>query len=203
MIWARWVSTLFHPLWVPTLGAALFLHQHAHLPLRYGQGDLTWRLLMLVFLFTAVLPVSGIFMFKRWGWVTQWSLAERSDRKAPLLFSSFSFLLLFYLLQNAGVHGVVLHIILGGVLSMTLSYFVNLFLKLSMHLMSWMSLAGQVAAFGFHGMQFPLFWLSVILLVAGIVASARLALGAHTPKELWVGSLVGFVSQAVWISLIQ
>lgn len=142
-------------------------------------------------------------MFKRWGWVTQWSLAERSDRKAPLLFSSFSFLLLFYLLQNAGVHGVVLHIILGGVLSMTLSYFVNLFLKLSMHLMSWMSLAGQVAAFGFHGMQFPLFWLSVILLVAGIVASARLALGAHTPKELWVGSLVGFVSQAVWISLIQ
>lgn len=203
MTFAKWVSALFHPLWVPTLGAALFLNQHVHLPLRYGHEDVIWRLLLLVFLFTAVVPAVGILMFKRWGWIEHWSLSLRSDRKAPLLFSSFSFLLLFYLLQNAGVHAVVLNIILGGVLSMTLSYFLNAFLKLSMHLMSWMSLAGQVASFGFHDMHYPLFWLSVIFIIAGVVASARLALGAHTPKELWVGSLVGFVSQAVWISLMH
>ena len=44
------------------------------------------------------------------------------------------------------------------------------------------------------------FYLSGALLIAGIVCTARLIASDHTPKEIYVGLLVGAISQllAVW-----
>jgi hypothetical protein len=56
------------------------------------------------------------------------------------------------------------------------------------------------------GLQLPFVHLSMVLVLAlgivlaGLVGSARLALGAHQPKELWQGYLIGFT--AVGLALL-
>lgn len=70
---------------------------------------------------------------------------------------------------------------------------VTLFYKLSIH---------SLALWGMAGMLLPMNKASevnellmptvVVIVIAGLVMSARLALNAHTPREVMVGSIAGF-----------
>ena len=70
---------------------------------------------------------------------------------------------------------------------------ITLFYKLSIH---------SLALWGMVGMLLPMNKVSevnelllptaIVVVIAGLVMSARLALNAHTPREVMIGSVAGF-----------
>lgn len=70
---------------------------------------------------------------------------------------------------------------------------VTLFYKLSIHSLAMWGMAGILLPMNkvseVNGLLIPTV---VVIVIAGLVMSARLALNAHTPREVMVGSISGF-----------
>lgn len=49
-------------------------------------------------------------------------------------------------------------------------------------------------------MQNP-YWAAFLILMTGVVASSRLEMEAHTPKELFLGLLIGVLPQLLFLFL--
>lgn len=45
------------------------------------------------------------------------------------------------------------------------------------------------------------YWAAFLVLMTGVVASSRLEMEAHTPKELFIGLLIGVIPQLLFLYL--
>jgi hypothetical protein len=86
--------------------------------------------------------------------------------------------------------------LLGVFLGSCLAMFSNIFFKISLH-----TIAAGGAVFFFAWQMhldphWPQFWLVPVLLLAGLVGTARLLRSAHHPMEIYLGYLAGALSQA-------
>ncbi len=84
----------------------------------------------------------------------------------------------------------------GAFLSIMAAYFVNvLYMKVSLHTMGMGNLLAIIIAGSFVSLYGLGGVLAVGILTAGLVGSARLALNAHKPREVYYGYLLGFAAQ--------
>lgn len=71
---------------------------------------------------------------------------------------------------------------------------ITVWFKVSIHAAA---ISGVVGFFLVFGLKFPdsqaLYPLLILLILAGLVMSARLQLNAHTPKEILAGTITGLV----------
>lgn len=127
---------------------------------------------------------------------------EVSQRKVPLLLQSF--LLIVLLRQNITIDRYFeLHFFFLGALMSTLLALVLVFFKVkaSLHQLAISSLT--VFAFGlsvYHQIG-GIYVLIFLVLINGFVASSRLEMEAHTPKELGIGLLLGMIPQLLLLRL--
>lgn len=66
------------------------------------------------------------------------------------------------------------------------------FFKVSIHSLGWAGLVGIVLPLNNATNGTLLLPTAVLIVIAGVVMSARLKLNVHTPKEVMVGGLAGF-----------
>jgi hypothetical protein len=78
--------------------------------------------------------------------------------------------------------------------------FINFLDKISIHLTTLGALVGLVAGLGFMGFADLRFLLLLTILLSGWVATARLSLQAHVPRQLYAGFTLGFV--VMFLSMI-
>ena len=75
-----------------------------------------------------------------------------------------------------------------------ISLIITLFYKISIHSLAMCGAIGILLPLNKVAEQVDLLWPTVMVIVmAGVVMSARLLIGAHTPREVMYGSLVGFL----------
>ena len=78
---------------------------------------------------------------------------------------------------------------------------INIFWKISAHSIGIGGLAGLLVSICLRmGLYMPLY-ITVALLLCGIVASARLVLQVHTPAQVYLGLLLGFGVQYIIIQI--
>ena len=186
------VSYVLHPLWVPSLAMAMVLATHPSLSLLIPAAG-QWRLVAFVFVFTAVVPGVTVVYMKRFGMVKSLELPHRKHRRLPLLVACLSFSAAFYMLRTAIPLPLIELLMLSGMLLMGLALLITLFYKISMHMMAWGAITGQVLALGPWQVQGFLIWFSVVVLCSGLAASSRMALKAHAGHELVAGFGLGFL----------
>lgn len=187
---AQVISVIFHPLLMTTyLFAVLaFFMPTIVLPFRAS-----WGFVGLIFGMTFLLPALNFAFFRVTGTMKDLTLFNRTDRIVPFAFVSILYgvvTLMFY--WKFPVPGVLKLMIIITALVL-ISAIITLFYKLSIH---------SVAVWGIIGMLLPLNKASeeaalliptvVGMVMAGFVMSARLQLNAHVPREVLVGSVVGF-----------
>ena len=137
-------------------------------------------------------------MFRIMGTIKSLEMKERRERILPFIFITVLYIAvtyLFYAKPRIGFHDNLLKfmmIIDSLVFVATLTTF---FYKVSVH---------SLAAWGMIGILIPLnkvledntlFYPTLLAIVlTGLVMSARLKLNAHTPREVMVGSVLGFAT---------
>ena len=188
---AQIVSIVFHPLLLTTYLAvvigvwmpSLLLVRQEHL------------LIFTAFIFgiTFVLPVLNLYVFRQYGMITSWKMESRNERILPFIFISIVYVLiacLFIYKVHLSVNFTRLLLIIAAlVVASTVATF---FFKVSVHSLSWWGIVGIVMPLN-NVAGGTLIWPTAgIILIAGLVMSARLRLNAHTLGEVMVGGVMGF-----------
>jgi hypothetical protein len=199
---AHFFSILFHPLLIPAyvMGFLIYLHPGAF----EGFDQHTKNLRMFsVVLFTIFFPAFSIFLSWRLKLVKSLVLDIRQDRLVGFIVTMFFYFWASYVFRNLpDTPPVASHFLLGTFLAVCGSWMCTIFYKISLHAVA---MGGLIAFFILFGAQDPFvsgLYLSMAILIGGVVCSSRMLLGAHNRFEMVTGFLVGFLAQCLgWLIL--
>lgn len=192
---ARLISFILHPLLMTTglLGLLLYTLPSALYPINLESSK---SFIMLIFLMTFVFPILIISFFRIFGTIRSFSMEERSDRIPVFFFTAFLYGFVTYLfITRSGVSmdDSLLKLLIIIDFLILIAAIITVFYKVSVHAMGIMGVLGILLPLNKVAENNSLVMPTIIVLVlAGLVMSARLQLNAHTPREVLTGSLIGF-----------
>lgn len=211
-ILAGTISTVTHPLLVLTYGLILII---AFNPYVFGSSQVADELplILICFAYTFLLPLISIVFMKLIGLVSSLQLPTKEERIGPLIIC-----IIFYtwftinVYRNSDIPLLVGIYSFGSIIALSLTFFVNIFSKISLHAVGWGGLLGltmvMIWYFGYQSLSF-FDWevhirliLVLLVILGGIISSSRLVLAAHRPKDIYGGFLVGFTSQLIAIRFL-
>lgn len=193
---ARIISYVFHPLLMGTYLFALMviLLPAALYPINAGSQIL---FLITFFIITFVLPVCLMSLLKIFGSIKSFTLETRQERVFPffmvlVLYAAFTYLLTYK--GRIGFDDNVFKFLLIIDCLVLVGVLFTLFYKVSIHAIGIMGLVGILIPLNKESDNILLLWITMgVVVLAGIIMSARLQLNAHTPRQVLVGALSGFL----------
>lgn len=210
------LSVVFHPiLTVGYVTVLLFLASPVlAFQIGYGNNQLDLALIS-IFSLTILLPLVSILMMRGLGFVQSLEMNNKEERVGPLLTSAIFYLWLFVNLRPvADLPPGLSTFILGVLIAIFFSFFLNNFYKISLH---------GVAAGGFFiglilirlntdisflwvEMQNSIIYVSfdlvimAVIVISGLIGTSRLAQQKHTEFQLYSGYAIGSVAQLLaWL----
>lgn len=185
---------------IPTIGVLLYF---ILIPSNYP-SNLKLTLLSLIFVMTYLVPLLILILFKKLKLIESFNAHTIKERKLPVAMMIILFYLLGNTISNIGSMKDISLLFYATSAALMLLYFLFIFkIKTSIHLLS----LGISTAFFLiidinNSSNFP-FVIIVNILIAGIVANARLFLKAHNPSEVYIGFLTGFFSTVITYNMLQ
>ena len=187
---ARIVSAVFTPFSIPFVAfLILFLFSYLNImPLAY-------KLIVLgvVYCFTILMPTLTIFLFRKINGFEAKDLNDRKKRYVPYLLTIISYVFCMLMVRKLNIPWYMSGIILTALLMMLISIILNLKWKLSEHMLGMGGIVGGVVSFSALFGYNPVWWLSLFILIAGVLGTARIILQHHTLSEVLTGFVVGFI----------
>jgi len=187
------LSALLHPLLMPIY---LFLLLFWLSPSMMGvsNDDIRYRILLLLVVCTFLIPMLSTYMLYRLGSIKSLLMEDRSDRVFPFISTTLFYMLTTYLFikQLAMLH--LITIILSGItVSLLLVTVISFFWKISAHSVGIAGITGFLIGIYYQYAAVEYFYpMLLVILIAGLLMSARLYLNAHTPAQVLAGTLLGF-----------
>lgn len=206
-VWALLLSGLFHPLLIATYMYVLLLTIN---PFLFGASGLVTQeailTLIMMFLYTFVIPLVSVLIMVALNMVGSVMIEDRSQRIGPLLLVMVLYFWVCYnLTQSNDVPNIFAAFMIGVAASLAIAFVINVADKISLHTVGMGGLVGMIlislALFGGQGLTLGGVTLSLglvlilVVLLAGLVGVARLALDAHNKMQVYMGYMVGFIPQ--------
>lgn len=188
------ISYLLHPVIISTVSAIVYFILFP----KYLPQAFKYKILLVIFISTYVIPVLFLFILKQRKTIDDFHLKTIKERKLPILFFAVITTLLAYRLLEVRIVNLLAISFLGASLSMFFVYvlfFVRI--KTSLHTMAIGGLLGFVVLLSYHYEIRLLMLISVLFILSGLLAFARLKLKAHTSKEVYLGFSIGVLSQFI------
>ncbi|MBQ7512686.1 MAG: phosphatase PAP2 family protein [Prevotella sp.] len=193
---ARVMSMMFTPFYLPIVGLiTLFAFSYLSIfPLAYKL-----QILLLVYLFTILLPTYMIHFYrKHQGW-TLIELGQRERRMVPYAISILCYITCLYIMRRLHIPHFMGAIVLAALIVQIVCAIVNVWWKVSIHTAAIGGVAGALFAFAEYLDFNPVWWLCLIFIVAGMVGTSRMILRQHTLGQVVGGFWIGFLCAAVAI----
>lgn len=214
---ATLISILFHPLLMVTYMTALLLVIN---PYQFGVFSIMeqWKLVVLVFMSTFGMPAFAVVLMKSLKMISSYEMPDPKERIGPYIITGVFYLWMFINFKhNPSIPKALTIGMLGATIALFASFFINNFTKVSAHAAGIGGLVG-VAAMNYLYFNFDTFTLHLgpaglyeistsfvlilLILLAGVVGSARLLLNAHSPGQLYGGFAVGLLSQFLALAFL-
>lgn len=196
----KFISGILHPVVIPTIGLLVYF---ILIDLRLTRKQ-QLVLLSIVFIATYVVPILLLIVLKSTGSVKDFKANTIKERKIPVLFMIALFFFLGSSFNSSYITRDISLLFYGtsfALITVYLLFFLNL--KTSLHMLS----MGNAIGFFLLLQQIHIVYIipTIIILVvlAGILGNSRLHLKAHTPKEVYVGFLIGLISQFITFYCLQ
>lgn len=204
---AAFISVLFHPLLFPTYAVAFIIIANPHLFAVYPpKAQVLWAII--TFIFTFICPVVWIVMMKRLELISDFNFENSRDRIIPYVAIASFYMWTFKLFKPTTEmtpysNPVISSMLLGAAISIFIGFFINIFRKISIH---------AIGAGGFVGLTLSLinlsdfdlrFFFLIVIMISGLIGTARLITSDTKENELWAGYLTGFIGQFFSFTLVQ
>ena len=190
IIISRFLSTIFRPVYYPTVGIIL-LFTMTYLSMLPWMVKL-W-VLAIVYLLTVPIPMLGTYIYRRVCGFRRHELRHQEKRLVPYIIYLCCYLLCMHLLVQLHLPHFVTGIIMVSLLIQMSCILINLRWKISMHSAGAGGIIGALVAYAMIFKFNPVWWLCVAILVAGLVMSSRMFLRQHTLAQVLCGTLVGIL----------
>lgn len=186
------LSAVFSPLLVPTYGMILaaFLTILSFLP-----SNLLWTAIGITFVITCLIPCSAIIALYRSGFITDPGLNERKERYIPYGVVILCYLGSAFFFYKASAPLWLPMFFAGAALATLINVIVNRWWKISAHSAAMGGLVALmfrviVSHYALYNMNL---WISAVIIVTGMVMTARVYLGRHTLWQVLAGCANGFL----------
>lgn len=193
---ARLLSMLFTPFYLPIVGITLlFLFSYLNMfPWSYKI-----QVLLMVYVFTIMLPTLLIHVYRRYqGW-NLIELGHREKRMIPYVLSIISYFTCVYVMERLHMPHFMGSIIVAALAVQIVCALINVWWKISTHTAAIGGVAGSLFAFSYYLGFNPVWWLCLVIIVAGMVGSSRMILRQHSLSQVVGGFAVGFICAALAI----
>jgi hypothetical protein len=187
------ISILFHPLLIPTYIILLFIQLNSV----YFTALNPKIALGIVFINTFFFPALAMLLMKKLEFIDSLEMPDKQQRIIPLIVTMVCYIWAYLSVKKTGFPTPFSWFILGAVISLALAFVVNVFHKLSLHMVAISGALMAVMMMFFYAQQNVQYYFLFAILVVGMVASARLYLNAHTAKEINTGFIVGLAGQSL------
>lgn len=187
---ARIVSVMLHPLLMPVYGLLIIFQSNGSVMLQIP-SEAKRVILSIVAINTLVLPILVLPIFHRMNIIKSLQMDTHRERILPIMFTLIPYIFSFYFLKRLPILNEISLFMLGAILAVFAALVISIWWKVSIHMIGIGGLVGLTFALTFN-MQFselPYLLLSIIL--AGIVAWARLHLNTHSPSQVYTGFGIG------------
>ncbi len=188
------ISFLFHPLIVPTYAIILVILLNPYMFAEFEESQKRMFVIQ-VFINTFCFPLLVILLMIKLKFIKSIYIEDKRERMLPYFIVSFFVMWTFWVFKIQPVPVLLKLSLLGASIAVFLSFFVNIFMKVSMHTTG---MGGLIALFvimtytSMFNLSLPLM---IIILIAGVVGTARFILEAHEPAEVYGGYILGFMCQ--------
>jgi hypothetical protein len=195
---ANIVSYVCHPVFMPTVMTFVLykLSPTSFIGVKHFN-----MLLISIGLITIFFPLLSILLMKGLGFVESIQLHTAKDRIIPMIATMIFYFWAAHVYDNvAGTPLIVQVLLLGAFWEVIVLFMFNIFVKVSLHTGGAGGMIGVLIVLMITSpvnMTIPLF---VAIIIAGIIGSARLILGAHIRGEIWAGYITGILMElaAYW-----
>ena len=161
-------------------------------PLLHGQ------FLLFIFLVTGMLPILNVGIFKVFGTIRSFAMVSRRERLLPFAFISAIYIVvtyLFHLHARMNLNDNFLKFMVIIDMLVVVATIATFFFRVSVH---------SVCIWGLVGILIPLMKITEVnsifyptlgvIVLAGFIMSARLEAGAHNPREVMWGAVLGLAT---------
>jgi hypothetical protein len=194
---AHAVSYVFHPLFISTyvMGFLIFVHPYA-----FSEFDQRARMFkfLSIFLNNTLFPAFSVFLLWRLKFIHSIFLRTAKERIIPYIIAMIFYWWTWRLYANfTDSPAMAVNFLLGSFLALTGAFIANIYFKISMHAVAMGGALMFFFLFSFSDEYASGLYLSVVLLVTGLVCTSRLMVSDHSRFQVWSGLIVGLLSQ--WV----
>jgi hypothetical protein len=201
LFFARFISVLFHPLFIGVWMMAYITFFHPTIFLAVGEKSRMFKFITFVNN-NVVFPLLVVLLMKGLGFSKSIYLRTQKERIVPYV-ASITF---FFWTWNVFTHQpdapeILKDMCQGMFFSASAALLLNSYFKISMHAIGVGGLIGLMLTISFCGQSYTLWPFAIAVFVAGLVSTARLILSDHIPLDIVAGIFVGLMGQMVawWI----
>ena len=155
--------------------------------------DLSYKLIVLtlVYAMTILLPTLLIHTYRNYqGWTSK-ELGVKERRMIPYIISILCYFLCFYVMNIFHMPAFMGSIVVAALFIQIVCAIINIWWKISTHTAAIGGFFGALTALSLIFDFNPLWWLCLVLLLAGLVGTSRMILRQHTLAQVVMGFLTG------------
>lgn len=195
-------SFVFHPLFIPFYATCFLVFVHPFAFTGIPEKLKIFRVIS-VFLLTAFFPAFTVFLLWRLKFIRSVYLRTQKERIIPYVAAMFFYFWIFYVSKNLpGTSPLFIMLMLGVFIASIAALMANNYFKVSMHGIAMGGMLTFFVLMSFHGDAAMGLYLSLAVLVAGIVCTARLLVSDHFRFEVYVGFFLGVISQLLALPFV-
>jgi len=197
---ARFLSIILHPVLMPTY-VIFFLFEHSTFLSYTTPANEKYALYSIIILNTLLLPLIISYMLVHRGLIRSFEMEKREERIVPFISNAVLLVFSYYMMRRFMLPIVFQLLILGAAAAVILSVIINFKWKISIHMVGIGGIIGTffgLSTFLLIDLRIPILF---CLLIAGLMGSARLSVGSHTPMQIYTGFVVGFFCEYLILSL--
>ncbi len=189
---ANFLSTVLSPLLMPTYGVFLVLWVSVLCLLPYGTRV---AVLLICMGITCILPLIFLSVLRHFKLVKNLHVDIREQRFIPYLFTVLCYAVAAYYLYYCHSPQWFVMFMVGSAITVLLMALINLKWKISAHMAGIGGIVALLYQLHVQGLSaFDLLWLlCFVIIVAGALGSARLALRRHGLWQVLAGAVLGFL----------
>jgi len=187
---AKFVSTVFHPVLLPTLGFLLLFTSGFYDSLL--TTDAKRFILLVIFFSTATLPMLAVAILAI-NSKFDMSMPNSRDRIIPLLFASVFYYIGFILLGKIHFIPMFKLYMIASVLLIIALLLISFKWNISIHMAATGALTATFFALSFRAGVNPMNAIIIVVIVSGLVGTARLVLNKNNLLQVAAGYILGFI----------
>lgn len=194
---AKIFSYLFHPLFVPVYIVAFLVYVQPYLYAGFSAWDKQIVVIQALVMYT-FFPLVTVLLLKAVKFVDSIFLKTQRDRIIPYVVCGIWYFWAWYVRHNLpGTPHELVYFSLAIFIASSIGLIANIYLKVSMHAISMGVATTFLMLMGFsQDISFKVY-ISVSLLITGLVCTSRFIVSDHTQQEVYAGLFIGIAGQLI------